>query len=572
MIIPFIEVLTNQIPLQPLPASAGRIDKLKHEFYLRIDDFMGEDKAMGLVFICVMVVVLFFLKNLCRYLAQFFMASIRSGVVKDIRSKMYNKIMQLPLSYYSEARKGDLMTRLSSDITEIEWAIMNSMETLFIQLITFIAYLGALLYISPKLTLFVLIILPITGILVGGISKSLKRTSGKAQSKLGDLLSIIEETISGLRIVKAFNAEEASSRKFEENNKRYGILLTRQYRKRDLAAPLGEFLAVCIMIVVIWFGGKMVLSGEGLSASIFIGYLIMFSQLISPAKGFTTAFYNIQKGAASADRMAEVLDAKVTITEKPDAKSIDSFSNEIEYRDTSFKYQDNAVDFHGFELDGINIKIPKGKSVALIGQSGSGKSTIADILPRFYDCTSGDVLIDGISTRDLKIADLRGLMGVVTQESILFNDTVFNNISFGTDGATEEQVTEAAKVANAHDFIIAMEHSYQTNIGDSGSKLSGGQRQRLSIARAVLKNPPILILDEATSALDTESEKLVQDALFKLMENRTSIVIAHRLSTIQHSDEIIVLKEGAIIERGNHDELLGKNGEYKKLYDLQVFG
>ena len=422
---------------------------------------------------------------------------------------------------------------------------------------------------SPQLTLFVFVLLPLTGILIGRIGKSLRRTSAKSKDTLGQLISTIEETLSGLRIIKAFNAEKSVNEKFKKTNDEYTNIMIRMYRKTDLSSPMSEFLGTCVMVVVMYFGGKLVLGADAsLSPSVFITYIAIFSQVIPPARSFTDAYYSIQRGIASAERITKILDAEISIHEIENPKSVTTFNKSIEYKNVSFAYARGDI---GWALRNINLTIEKGKTVALVGQSGAGKSTLVDILPRFYDATEGEILIDGISNKEYKIADLRGLMGNVTQESILFNDTIFNNIAFGMEHASEQGVIAAAKIANAHEFISQMENGYQSNIGDRGSKLSGGQRQRISIARAVLKNPPILILDEATSSLDTESERLVQDALSKLMQNRTSLIIAHRLSTILHADEIVVMNKGEIIERGNHAQLMAKEGAYKKLYDMQAF-
>lgn len=526
-------------------------------------------KAYALLFICVLVVVMMFLKNLFRYLAMYFLAPIRNGVVRDLRNNVLSKIMRLPLSWYSNERKGDIITRVTTDVFEVEWSVMSSLEVVFRDPFNIILFLGMMIFISPQLTVFVFIILPIIGFLIGRVGKSLKRTSTKGKEKLGTLISTVEETISGLRIIKAFNAEKTISDKFGKINNEYTSIANRMYRKTDLSSPMSETLGTITLMIVMYFGGILVLKSEtGLSASAFITYMVLFSQIIPPAKSFTQAFYNIQKGLASADRIFSILDAEETIKELPDAKSVNSFQHKIEYRNVSFAYHKGD---DGHVLKNINLEVAKGKTVALVGQSGSGKTTLADMLPRYYDVDKGEILLDGVDIRQLKLKDLRSQMGVVSQEAILFNDTVFNNIAFGMSGVTEEQVMEAAKVANAHEFIVHLTEGYHTNIGDRGSKLSGGQRQRLSIARAVLKNPPILILDEATSALDTESEKLVQDALTKLMQNRTTIVIAHRLSTIQHADEIIVLQKGEIIQRGTHVQLSAVDGVYKKLSELQAF-
>lgn len=526
-------------------------------------------KLDALVMICLFIIVTIFLKNLFRYLGMFFIAPIRNGVVRDMRNKMYDKVLNLPLSYYSEERKGDIMSRMTVDVQEIEWSIMQSLEMIFREPITMIMFLATMVIISPQLSLFSLILLPLSGLLIGRIGKSLRRSSTKSKEKMGILLSMMEETLSGLRIIKGFNAEKKMNTHFKNENQQYTDISVKVYRKTDLSSPLSEFLGVTVLVVVLYFGGKLVLSNDpSLNGSLLIFYVAVFSQLLPPAKSFTTAYYSVQKGLASAERIDKILDAEVTIRDNKMALHKQVFEKEIEYKNVSFAYREAQV---GWVLNDINLKIEKGKTIALVGQSGSGKTTLADMLPRFYDPSQGKILIDGMDIKDLKLYDLRALMGIVTQESILFNDTVYGNIAFGMENVTEQQVVEAAKIANAHEFISQMPEGYQTNIGDRGSKLSGGQRQRISIARAVLKNPPILILDEATSALDTESERLVQDALNKLMKNRTSVVIAHRLSTIQHANEIIVMQKGQLIERGTHQELLQKNGAYKKLHDLQAF-
>lgn len=569
LFIPFLDLLfTQEISVSAQPPEFGFTKEAASGYF---DYYMGrfitssDDKVGALIFICILVGVLFFLKNAARYLAKVFIARLRSGVVRDLRHHIFGKIIYLPLGYYSEERKGDILARITSDVQEIEWGIMNSLEMIFRDPLTIMLSFVILIVISPQLTIFSLILLPISGLIIGRIGKNLKKTSILLQDKNGMLLSMVEEIISGLRIVKAFNAEKSVDRKFRVLNDDYRNTMSQMLYKRDLASPLSEFLGSLIMISLVWYGGSLVLSGGGtLNGSEFLGYIIIFSQLIAPIKSVTTSFYNIQKGAASVDRVTHILNATNQITQRPDAKAITEFKSSIEYRNVAFGYNSELV------LKDISITVPKGKSIALVGPSGGGKSSMVDLLPRFYDCMSGEVLIDGIPNTHYKISDLRGLMGIVTQESILFNDSIFNNIAFGME-ATLEQVTEAAKIANAHEFISRMPDGYYSNIGDRGGKLSGGQRQRLSIARAVLKNPPILILDEATSSLDTESEKLVQEALFKLMENRTSIVIAHRLSTIQHADEIIVIDRGNIAERGTHSQLINANGIYRKLTDLQTF-
>ena len=569
LFIPILQILfkTTEIPEDVQNFSWANFDSIKDKFYFEIGKMIGEYGEMKVLFyVAIIIVTLYFLRNLFRYLAMFYLAPIRNGVVKDIRNKLYLKVLILPLSYYSEQKKGDIIARMTSDVQEIEWSIMSSLEMMFRDPIAIISYLVALFVISPSLSVFVLLLLPVSGFFIGRIGRSLKRTSVKGQKQLGIILSIIEETISGLRIIKAFNAINLAEQNFHGTNNKYTRLMIRLYRKRDLASPLSEFLATSVLVVVLWFGGRLVLSPENpLDAAIFIAYLGIFSQIIPPAKSITTAIYNIQKGAASVERIQKIFDAEEVIEEIPDAISKTNFDKEIEYRDVSFSYEKEIV------LDKINLKIKKGKTIALVGPSGGGKSTMVDLLPRFYDCISGEILIDGIPLKNFVISDVRGLMGIVTQESILFNDTIYGNITLGMQNVKEDDVIAAAKVANAHEFISKMENAYNTNIGDQGVKLSGGQKQRLSIARAVLKNPPILILDEATSSLDTESERLVQDALSKLMQNRTSIVIAHRLSTIKHADEIVVIKNGKIIEKGKHEQLLKNDGVYKNLHELQNF-
>lgn len=577
MLFPFLQVLFSNDSKQ----MDAIVQKGQPEFYLSSEsivsninyllakDIEAHGQIHALVGICLFIIVTIFFKNLFRYLGMFFIAPIRNGVVRDMRNNLFKKILDLPLSYYSDERKGAIMSHMTSDVREVEWSIMNSLEMIFREPIAIVISLVLMVMMSWELTALAFVLLPITGIFIGRIGKSLKRTSTKEKEKTGLLLSIMEETLSGLRIIKAFNAENPVNKKFMNENNAYTRLMVKAYRKVDLSSPLSEFTGITVFVVILYVGGKMVLGDNPtMNGAVFITYLAIFSQLIAPAKAFTTAYYNIQKGLASTERINKILNAEVNIKDPAQPKTLNRFEKEIEYKNVSFAYRESEV---GWVLNNINIKIEKGKTIALVGQSGSGKTTMADMLPRFYDPSHGEILIDGISIKDLKLVDLRSLMGIVTQESILFNDTVFNNIAFGIENVTEEQVIEAAKIANAHEFIIQMPQSYHTNIGDRGSKLSGGQRQRLSIARAVLKNPPILILDEATSALDTGSERLVQDALNKLMQNRTSVVIAHRLSTIQHADEIIVLQKGVIIERGTHPELIAQNGAYKKLHEMQSF-
>lgn len=534
-------------------------------YYISLE-IQSAGEVHTLFIICIGVVVLFFFKNLFRYLALFYVAVLRNGVVKDLRNALYHKILILPLSYYSEQRKGDIISRITNDVQEVEWSILSSLEMMFRDPITIVIYLVAMFSISPQLTFFVLLVLPAAGLLIGWIGRSLRRTSQKGQKKMGEILSLIEETISGLRIIKGFNAIDYSYQNFNENNRGFMRLMVRLFRKRDLASPVSEFLGIAVTALILWYGGRLILSSEAtLTAPKFILYIGIFSQIIVPAKAITTAFYNIEKGSASIDRINQVLDAEEVIEEKPDALPVDSFHDSIEYRNVSFRYEKELV------IKDVLLTIPKGKTIALVGPSGGGKSTLVDLLPRFYDVSEGGIFIDGRDVRDLKIDGIRSLMGIVNQETILFNGTIAENIAFGKKDISMEQVIEASKVANAHEFVEKLEQGYNTNIGDRGIKLSGGQRQRISIARAVLKNPPILILDEATSALDTESERLVQEALINLMKNRTSIVIAHRLSTIQHADEIIVIQSGRIAERGKHEVLINANGIYSRLCEMQSF-
>lgn len=566
--IPFLQLLFgNKEKVTVEPEFSFTSDYITDMFSYKMTPYIEQHGDSGaLYFICIVVAVLFFLKNVFRYLAKFFLASVRSGVVRDIREQVYAKILVLPLSFYSEEKKGDIISRITGDVQEIEWSIMNSLEMVFRDPISIVLSLVFMITINAELTLFSFVLLPISGLIIGRIGKSLKRTSSKLQIRMGELLSNVEETLGGLRIIKAFNAEKSAKKGFQGINEIYRNTMLRMFRKRDLASPLSEFLGAIVMVILVWYGGNMVLDPAiDFNGGEFIGYIAMFSQLLNPAKSLSTAYYNIQKGAASTERIEMVLQAENKIKDKADAQPINTFEDSIEYKNLSFAYEKTKV------LKNINLKVSKGKTVALVGQSGGGKSTMVDLLPRFYDPVEGGVFIDGKDIREYKIKDLRALMGIVSQRSILFNDTIFNNIALGVENPNREAVIEAAKIANAHDFIERLPEGYETNIGDGGGKLSGGQQQRISIARAVLKNPPIMILDEATSALDTESEKLVQDALYKLMENRTSIVIAHRLSTIQHADEIVVMQEGEIVERGTHDNLIAQGGVYKKLTDLQAF-
>ncbi len=575
MIAPFLNLLFlkqteeyKAILAKGKPVLGMSINSITDNFYYHLSQIiMDRGKLNALVFICLIVLAIIFLKNVFRYFGMFFMSNVRNGVVKDLRNAMHKKILALPLSYYSSERKGDIMSRMTSDVQEIEWSVMQSLEMVFRNPISILFFLSTMVYISPKLTLLVIVLIPVPALFIGWIGSSLRRTSAKGKIRLGTLFSIIEETLSGLRIIKAFNAEKFIDKKFIQENNFYTRTMIRMLRKADLSSPLSEFLGVSVLMTLIYIGGKLVLD-ESFAAASFITYIAVFYQLISPSKELTSAYYSIQRGLASAERIDKIILAEETIKEIASPVSISIFNSAVEFKNVSFAYHKGDT---GWVLKDINLKVSKGRTIALVGQSGSGKSTLADMLPRFIDPDKGEIFIDGILLKDTKISSLRNLMGIVTQESILFNDTIENNIAFGLQNAKEEDVISAAKIANAHDFIMQMPEKYQTNIGDRGGNLSGGQRQRIAIARAVLKNPPILILDEATSALDSESERLVQDALNNLMKSRTSVVIAHRLSTIQHADEIIVLQKGEIAERGTHTELLFKGGAYKKLYDMQMF-
>lgn len=521
----------------------------------------------ALIYVGLFIIITVFFKTGFYYLANYILVFIRNGVVRDIRILMYKKILKLPLGFYSEERKGDIIARITGDVTEVENSIMNSLEMMIKNPILIVVSLTFMLYMSWSLTLFVFIMFPVAGFIIGRIGKSLKKESRKGQNKMGEILSIVEEDLSGLRVIKAFNAEKTAEKRFEKENKNYFSIMNQLMWRRFLAHPTSEFLGTAVIMIVLWYGGQLILNEKSsLDAASFIVYLIFFYSIINPAKAFSTAIYSIQKGLASMERIDKILLTESEIIEKENAVEIKSFEKNIKYNNVSFAYNNNSE-----VLKNITLEIEKGKMVAFVGQSGSGKTTLVDLIPRFWDVSSGSISIDENDTRDLKMKDLRKLIGNVNQEPILFNDTFFNNISFGMEDAKTEDVVNAAKIANAHDFIMESENAYDTKIGDRGDKLSGGQKQRISIARAVLNNPPILILDEATSALDTESEKLVQEALSNLMKNRTSLVIAHRLSTIKNADSICVLHKGEIIEQGTHEELMEISGRYKKLHKMQMF-
>lgn len=568
MVIPVLNILFEIQPVvsERLPF-AFSADAISNNFYFFASQLMLRYGSVAtLVAVGLFAIIMSFLKNAFKYGAMYNLAWIRNVVVKDIRNDLYEKSLLLPLSYHSNEKKGDLISRMTSDVQQIENSVISSLEMVFREPITILVILISLLIMSTHLTIGVLILLPVSGLIIGRIGKTLRATALKSQKKLGVILSILDETLTGIRVIKAFNAEKKMKDRFFSLNRFYTRIMTKMYRRQYLASPVSEFLGTTVVILIVWYGGSLVLSeSSSLSPAAFIGYLILFAQIINPAKSFSTAYYNILKGMASADRIDDILQAEISIKEKPDAKPVKEFKKAIEFRNVSFRYEKDTV------LSNINLTIPIGSTVALVGQSGAGKSTLVDLIPRFYEATEGEILLDGQNIKILRIHDLRALMGNVNQEAILFNDNFFNNIAFGEYSVPEKNVIWAASIANANEFIEKTPLGYYTNIGDRGNKLSGGQRQRLSIARAVLKNPPILILDEATSALDTESEKLVQEALGNVMKNRTSIVIAHRLSTVVNADLICVLHQGEIVERGSHEQLLAQNGYYKKLHNLQMF-
>ncbi|MBT3417267.1 MAG: ABC transporter ATP-binding protein [Flavobacteriales bacterium] len=567
MVIPFLGLLFGTIEVENIkPADFSfSADSLKDHFYYKINSIIESGtKVDALLFICGLILITFFFRNLFRYLSLYFLTPIRNGVVHDLRSSLHKKVISLPIGFFTEKRRGDITSRMTTDLVEIEWSIMSSLEMIFRDPLQIIIYLITLVFISPQLTLFVIILFPITGFIIAKVGKSLKKSSEKSQEKMGDILSVLDENIGGLKVIKLFNAEENVHNKFDKESRKYQSLMTSLLRKKDMSSPMSEFLSTIIMVVVMWFGGKLVLGGESLlSPEEFIGYILIFSQIIPPAKSFTSAYYHLQKGSAAAARVYELMDTENNITESANPISIHEIKEKVSIKNVSFQYENVPV------LNNLNFTIPKGKTVAIVGKSGSGKSTIADLCARFYDIKEGEICIDNHNIKDIKLSNLRHLMGVVSQESILFNDTIYNNILVGNQKATKQEVLQAAKIANAEEFILECGNGYDTNIGEKGDKLSGGQKQRISIARSILKNPDFLILDEATSSLDTQSEKLVQNALSNLMKERTTLVIAHRLSTIKDADEIIVLSEGKIVERGNHSELVEKGGHYKTLINLQ---
>ncbi len=567
MLMPFMDLifgsseLTGAVKIATSANGSANIKDIVYGFLQ--ESIVAHGKVTALGWICLAIIVNIFLKNLFLYLSFYFLAPIRNGVTRKYSRLLYEKILQLPIGYFTEQRKGDILSRSSNDITELENSVIGALEGLIKEPLNIIGILIFLFIISAKLTLFVFILLPLAGLIVGRIGRSLKKHTNKAQVKWGEILSQMEETLTGLRIIKAFNAEGRVKRQFFGLVDEIFHIKNKILNRRDLASPISETLGVVILCGVLWFGGKLVLNGEILNGSSFIAYVALFSQIINPSKALSQAVYNVNRGTATLDRLNEILEAPNTVEEVANPILINGFEDSIHFDNVGFAYHDASI------LNGIHLNIKKGSSVALVGSSGAGKSTLADLVPRFHDVSSGNLYIDGKNIKDYSLHSLRQLISIVTQEPILFNDTIAANIALGKPDATMEEIITAAKIANAYDFIIQKEGGFESMIGDRGSKLSGGERQRLTIARAVLKNPPILILDEATSALDTESERLVQDAINNMMQNRTSIVIAHRLSTIRHADEIIVLQKGAIVERGNHENLLAQGGYYKKLIEMQ---
>ena len=564
MLTPFLDLIFGKSSLSSLPVNAINASSIKDVIYGFLQNNIAKyGKSYALGWICLFIIVSIFLKNLFLYLSYYFLAPIRNEVTRKYSKLLYNKILALPIGYFTEQRKGDILSRSSNDIAELEYSVVGALEGLIKEPLNIIGILIFLFFISFKWTLFVFVLLPIAGFVVGRIGRSLKKQTNKAQVKWGEILSQMEETLTGLRIIKGFNAEQKVKKQF------YGLIddifgiKNRISYRRDLASPISEFLGVTILSGVLWFGGNLVLNGDILSPGSFITYVALFSQIINPAKALSQAVYNVNRGTATLDRLNEILEAPVTVNDIANPMQLNEFKESISFENVGFSYQDDSI------LHNINLTVKKGKLVALVGSSGAGKSTLADLVPRFHDVSEGQLLIDGINIKNYSLHSLRKQISIVTQEPILFNDTIAANIALGKPEATEDEIIAAAKIANAYDFIIKKEGGFNSTIGDRGSKLSGGERQRLTIARAVLKNPPILILDEATSALDTESEKLVQDAINNMMQNRTSIVIAHRLSTIRHADEIIVMQKGKIVERGNHETLLAQNGYYQKLIEMQ---
>ncbi|MFD0975211.1 ABC transporter ATP-binding protein [Salinimicrobium gaetbulicola] len=568
-LIPVIQILfdkTKRVAIAPKWDGWGSAkDFVVDTFNYEVTQRINEDEVSALLFVCGVVVVLFFLKNLFGYLAAFFITFLRNGVLRDVRNAIYDKILALPVSYFSEKRKGDTISRITADVNEVQTSFLSILELIVREPLTIIFTILAMLLMSPTLTIFVFIFLPISGFIISVIGKKLKSKSNQAQEENGHFLSLVEETLSSLKIVKGFNAEDKFRHKFRESTHRLKQILDSLINRQNLASPTSEFLGIFVIVIILWYGGNMVLVEGTLDGATFIAFMGLAYNILTPAKQISKATYSVKKGDAAAERIFQVLETESNIVDSPNAVEKTEFNEHVEIENISFKYEDENV------LKNFSIKVPKGSTVALVGQSGSGKSTIANLITRFYDVNEGSITIDGTDIRNISKHSLRNLMGLVTQDSILFNDTVRNNVGLGKDNASDEEIIDALKIANAWEFVKDLPKGLETNIGDSGNKLSGGQKQRLSIARAVLKNPPIMILDEATSALDTESERLVQKALENMMKNRTSIVIAHRLSTIQNADQIVVMQKGEIVEQGKHEELLAKKATYQKLVEMQSF-
>lgn len=561
MLAPAVQVLFGEGEKPKLSATSNIIDKVK--IFLN-DAILSHDRLTSLLYIVSIVITATILKNLFLYISVYILNPLRNMILRKLRDALFTKVLSLPIGFFTEERKGDLVSKMTNDINEIELSIMSILEVFIREPLTILLTFAAMIFISPQLTLFLIIFLPFAGLIIGRLGKSMKRPSNLAQEQLGSMMGVIDETLAGMRVVKAFNAERHQHAKFNTINNNLFRFKNKIAARRELASPLSETLGIIIVCVILWYGGRLIFSGNtSLTGPTFLVYIAMFTQLISPFKNLSNAFYNVQKGTAALERIEGLLNTENAITEIPNAKPIKSFEHSILLKNVHFNYGERKI------LDGIDLEIKKGKTIALVGSSGSGKSTMVDLIPRFHDVGSGEILIDGVNVKEYKLDDLRRLMGVVSQDPILFNDTIYNNITLGTGGATQQRVEEAAQVAHANKFIAAKPDGYQTVVGDRGTRLSGGERQRITIARAVLKNPPILILDEATSSLDTESERLVQDAINGLMQNRTCIVIAHRLSTVQHADEIIVLSYGKIVERGTHASLISQDGMYKKLVEMQ---
>jgi ATP-binding cassette, subfamily B, bacterial MsbA len=561
MLVPVLQVLFNGSK-GTKPSGSGPVADIT----AFINNIILEQKPLtALTYSVIVLIVATILKNFFIYCSMLILNPLRNTVMRQLRDDMFSKALSLPIGFFTEERKGDLMSRMTNDVNEVEISVMSVIETIIREPLTILLTLATMVAISPQLTLFLLLFLPLAGFIIGKVGKSLKRPSNEAQEQLGEMLGNIDETLVGMRVVKAFNAERHQQLRFRQINNTLLRIRNKISARRDAGSPLSETLGIIVVAVILWYGGWLIFSGRAttLTGPVFLFFITLFYQIINPIKALSSAFYNMQKGAAALDRIQELMNVENTITELPDAKSIKEFNHSIELRNVQFAYGTKEI------LRDINLTIKKGQTIALVGASGAGKSTLADLIPRFHDVSGGEILVDGINIKDYKIYDLRRLIGVVSQEPILFNDTIYNNITLGTGGASQERIEEAAKVANAHNFILKKKDGYQTVAGDRGSRLSGGERQRVTIARAVLKNPPILILDEATSSLDTESERIVQDAINLLMQNRTCIVIAHRLSTVQHADEIIVMNQGEIVERGSHQQLMLRDSAYKKLVELQ---